>query len=236
MKRFITFGAGGQRYIDAGNRLLNQSNNVELFDKTTLFTEDYLKSDVDFWSQHSNFIEHNRRGYGYWLWKPYIIKKTMEEMKDGDILLYLDCGCEIDVRKKEEISEFFNRVKNEQIIFTDSGFPEQKFNKMDLVLTLNMLDHLENDETQHQYQGGAVLFHVCDKTRNIVNEWYKLGCDYHNIDDSPSISANFRTFAEHRHDQSIFSLLIKKNNIEHRSSLFDCIAINRNLSGHSFLI
>ena len=101
MKRFITFGAGGQRYIDAGNRLLNQSNNVELFDKTTLFTEDDLKSDVDFWSQHSNFIEHNRRGYGYWLWKPYIIKKTMEEMKDGDILLYLDCGCEIDVRNNK---------------------------------------------------------------------------------------------------------------------------------------
>jgi len=25
----------------------------------------------------------------YWLWKPYIIKKTMEMMDDDDILLYL---------------------------------------------------------------------------------------------------------------------------------------------------
>ena len=235
MKWFITFGAGGQNYSEAGNRLLNQSNNVELFDKTTLYTDDFLKSDEDFWNQHSNFIENNRRGYGYWLWKPYIIKKTMEQMEDCDILLYLDCCCEIDARKKREIREYFDYVKSELIIFASTGCSEAHYNKMDLVLKLDMLNHMENDVNQHQAAAGAILIYVCDKTRNIVDEWYNFGCDYHNIDDTPSETPNFGGFIEHRHDQSIFSLLIKKNNIHHRASLFNCITYERNRTGNSKL-
>ena len=49
-----------------------------------------VKKDEIFWENHSSFIENNKKGYGYWLWKPYIIKKTLEKMKKGDILLYLD--------------------------------------------------------------------------------------------------------------------------------------------------
>ena len=100
-KYFITFGGGGQNYIDAGNRLINQINNTELFDKTILYTDIDLKNDSEFWNKHSNFILKNKKGFGYWLWKPYIIKKTIAQMKDGDILLYLDAGCEFNIKKKE---------------------------------------------------------------------------------------------------------------------------------------
>lgn len=35
------------------------------------------------------------RGAGYWLWKPYIILKTLlYEMEEGDLLLYSDSGSE----------------------------------------------------------------------------------------------------------------------------------------------
>ena len=231
MKWFITFGAGSHNYYEAGNRLIKQANSVELFDKTTLYTDSYLNNDIDFWNQHSNFITNNPRGYGYWLWKPYIIKKTMEQMQDGDILLYLDCGCEIDKNKKGEISEFLEFVKNENIIGTYTK-TDKEYNKMDLIKKLNMLDTKYIDEPQRQ--AGAILFCVCDKTRNIVNEWYELACDYHNIDDTPSISVNLSCFIEHRHDQSIYSLLKKKYDVySYKYSLFDCITYNRNKSGNS---
>jgi hypothetical protein len=233
MKWFITFGAGSPNYYEAGNRLINQANSVELFDKTTFYTDAYLKNDIDFWSKHSAFIENNHRGYGYWLWKPYVIKKTMEQMEDGDILLFLDCGCEIDKNKKEEISTHLELVKNEYIIGTSAGQDEQKYNKMDLIIKLNMLDN-KCFLDEHQRQGGSNLFYVCDKTRNLVNEWYELACDYHNIDDSPSIIPNFSCFIDHRHDQSIFSLLTKKYDIYSRKySLFDCTTVDRNKSGIS---
>jgi hypothetical protein len=232
MKYFITFGAGSQNYYDAVDRLINQAINLNLFDKTIKYNDSYLKNDTEFWNQHSTFIENNKRGYGYWLWKPYIIKKTMETMQDGDILLYLDCGCEIDIRLKEEISKYLELVKNESIIGTYT-YIEKDWNKMDLIIKLNMLDDKYLNTSQHQ--AGAILFLVSDKTRYIVNEWYQLGCDYHNIDDTPSIQPNLPCFRQHRHDQSIFSLLTKKYQLYSNYTLYNCIKYSRNKSGNSKL-
>ena len=226
---FITFSAGKQNYIDAGKRLINQANETELFEKTIFYTDQDLKNDHEFWSQHSHFIENNKRGYGYWLWKPYIIKKTMESMKDGDILLYLDCGCEIDVQKKNEIIKFMDFVKKDLIIGTRT-LVEKDWNKMDLIIKLNMLDNKYLNTDQHQ--AGAILFLVCDKTRNLVNEWYEIGSEYHYIDDTPSIIPNFDCFKEHRHDQSIFSLLTKKYDLYSIHNMYYCIEYIRNLSGN----
>ena len=92
-KILITFAAGSQKYIDAANRLISQAISTNIFDKTILYTAEDLQSDTEFWFKHGIFIENNPRGYGYWLWKPYLIKKTMLKMKHGDVLLYLDCGC-----------------------------------------------------------------------------------------------------------------------------------------------
>lgn len=233
MKYFITFGAGNQNYYDAGHRLLNQINNLNLFDKTTLYTDEYLKNDSEFWSKHEKFITNNKRGYGYWLWKPYIIKKTMETMNEGDILLYLDCGCEIDIKKKIELVNHLEMIKNEYIIATHT-YIEKEWNKMDFILKMDML----NDKFLNtlQYQAGVILFLVCEKTIDIVNKWYELGCEYHNIDDSPSITPNFPCFIEHRHDQSIFSLLTKKYGFYNsNNSLLDCISCLKNISGVSKL-
>jgi len=66
-KVFITFGAGNTNYYDACNRLVKQANNLSIFDKIISYTDDYLKNDNIFWTQHKNFIENNKRGYGYWI-------------------------------------------------------------------------------------------------------------------------------------------------------------------------
>jgi hypothetical protein len=119
------------------------------------------------------------------------------------------------------------------IIGTDSGCSEKKYNKMDLIEKLYMNKDVYLNKTMRQ--AGAVLFLMCDKVREFVNEWYELGCDYHNIDDSPSIIKNFDCFKEHRHDQSIFSLLIKKNNLVSEYSLVKgkFIIYDRNKTGLS---
>jgi hypothetical protein len=37
--------------------------------------------------------EHNRGNtHGFWKWKPYIIQKHLEKIKDGEILIYHDCN------------------------------------------------------------------------------------------------------------------------------------------------
>lgn len=74
-KIFITFGAGDEKYYEAGNFLIKEVESLNIFDKSILYTDKDLKTDQEFWPKHSNFIENNKKGYGYWLWKPYLIKK-----------------------------------------------------------------------------------------------------------------------------------------------------------------
>jgi len=229
--KFITFGSHSF-YLDAAIRLINQAKQLNIFTETILYTGECLKKDTDFWNNHSDFITKNSRGYGYWLWKPYIIKKNMENMDDNDILLYLDCGCELGDDKKTQLLECINIVKTDKIIGTTTS-NERQYNKMDLLVKLNMNN--SNYLNTPQRQAGANLFLVCSETRNLVNEWYTLSCDYHNIDDTPSKEKNFDDFIDHRHDQSIFSLLTKKYDIFSKTSLFGAIYYIRNKSRVSLI-
>jgi hypothetical protein len=236
MKTFITFGTSvgsdGKKYYEAVKRITTQATNTNLFTNIIGYSEQDLINDEQFWNTHSEFITTNPRGYGYWLWKPYIIKKTMEQMNDEDILLYLDCGCEININKTDIITNFFEFVKTDYIIGATT-FAEKYWNKMDLLTKLNATDGKYIDTPQ--IQAGAILLLVCPLTRAIINEWYELACDYHNIDDTPSINKNCIGFKEHRHDQSIFSLLLKKHNININHNISNCIEYIRNRTGNSRL-
>jgi hypothetical protein len=46
-----------------------------------------LQQDSAFWQKHGDFILSNPRGYGYWIWKSYLIQQKLLEIPDGDILL-----------------------------------------------------------------------------------------------------------------------------------------------------
>ena len=82
------------------------------------------------------------------------------------------------------------------------------------------------------HQAGANLFLVCPQTRELINEWCELSQNYKLIDDSSSKSINLPEFIEHRHDQSIYSLLTKKYNLYSNTKLDDfCIKCFRNRSG-----
>ena len=226
---FITFGSHGN-YIDAAKRLITQAKQLNIFTQTILYTPNFLINQPAFWDKHSNFILKNPRGFGYWLWKSYIIKKTMEKMNDNDILLYLDCGCELSFNKKNNLLDCINIVKTDKIVGTLCCI-EREWNKMDLLVKLDMNKNNYLDTPQRQ--GGTNLFLVCKETRNLVNEWYDVGCDYHNIDDSPSIIKNINCFKEHRHDQSIFSLLTKKYNLFSKTTLDNAIHCIKNRTGTS---
>lgn len=63
-------------------------------------------------------------------------------------------------------------------------------------------------------QACALLIFKCNEIMNLLNTWYEIGSSNYNlIDDSSSIEKNFDGFKEHRHDQSIFNLLVKKYNL-----------------------
>ena len=134
---FLTFGGGNENYHAAAKRLSKQVARFELFDKIIPLNEEYLQNDIVFWSQHSNFILNNKIGFGFWIWKPYIILKQLEKMEEGDTLLYLDCGCEANFYAKEKMSLLLEIVKTKNILLTTSGLPEKEWTKRDILYILD---------------------------------------------------------------------------------------------------
>ena len=84
------------------------------------------------------------------------------------------------------------------------------------------------------HQATFIILIKNNRTTEFIKEWYSIMCNYHLIDDTPSELKNDASFIEHRHDQSVFSLLIKtkypdfneKNNVIRDTTPF---LLSRNL-------
>jgi len=237
MNRFFTFGAG-KKFIEASERLISQAEKTEIFDEIVSYTDADLKIMSDFWPYHGDFISNNPRMYGYGIWKPYLVLKELEGMYDGDVLFYADSGCEFDLHceiPKDEYKKLLEKLSVHNIIASTCNY-DKNMNKMDLVLHLGMLDHPYF--AAEQLQATSFIIVKNETTVRFVNEWYRICCNYHMINDKPSLSQNRDDYNEHRHDQSVFSLLFKKmgffNDDTKNVSVEQVICLSRNRTGIHF--
>lgn len=179
-------------------------------DEAEILTSDDLGcyDSTDSFQRLNSEILKEKRGCGYWLWKPFIIADKMYFLKDGDILIYSDAGI-----------EFVNDVTSqmdEDIFFFTNGFPHVEWCKGDVLNSIlqwkiiNCGSGIEKWNGNHnltQVQASVIFFRVNQKTKDFVKEWL-LYCQMPGfIDDSPSKLPNYPTFAEHRHDQAILTCL-----------------------------
>lgn len=181
------------------------------FDKIYLYNE--KKLDWNFRKSHSQYFKDYPRGYGYWIWKSYLISKIMsEKMHEGDILVYLDAGCEIHATGRKRWEEYIEMLEYySMIVFVQESQQEIRWTKYDLLSHFGMDD---KDEIKYspQFFGGAQIMKKDDFAMRFVLEWYNT-CEENLttlLCDAPSMHPEFPEFQENRHDQSVFSLLCKK--------------------------
>jgi len=157
---------------------------------------------------------NNTKGFGYWIWKSYLVFEILKLINNNDILVYADAGCTMNMFAIHRFNQYLNIVNSSQygILSFELDVLEKTYTKMDLFEYLG----LNTDKFLNSKQIIATTFILkkCNHTINLINEWYNTACIYNLIDDSPSILKNDDSFIEHRHDQSIFSLIAKKYGTE----------------------
>jgi hypothetical protein len=180
------------------------------FSKVITYDEYDLKNMSDFWNIHGSFVEQNKRGYGYWLWKPYLVYKTLSTLKDGDRLVYADAGASFgsDIHQFNEIVAMSSRPSG--VVSWSLPYLENQWTKQDLVEYLNASHVMESTQLHATF----FVLRRCEAVLSLVKKWYETASIYHLLDDSPSAFPNHQSFNEHRHDQSIFSLLRKIHGTE----------------------
>ncbi len=163
--------------------------------------KDFRKKNAEVLSQH--------RGNGYWLWKPYVINKVLAGMGEGDYLFYCDAGAFF-IDNIQHLIDFSQRIKQDVIPF-ELGFLEKHWTKRDVFIALEC----DKDAFSETFQRLAsfVLIRKSSDAMAFVSEWLASSQIPGLIDDSPNVKGlpNDKDFKEHRHDQSIYSLLTKKH-------------------------
>src|SRR5262249_19707970 len=107
-KYFITFGDTG-KYQAALARIESEVVASGFFDGHWICSETSIPELI---AEHQEFFDRSRKGFGYWIWKSHIVRRQMEDMAEGDILLYCDSGCQLNINEASirRLQQYFDML------------------------------------------------------------------------------------------------------------------------------
>lgn len=167
--------------------------------------------DTEFKDKNAHIFIHNRLA-GYGIWKPYVVLKALESRPDGEYVFYCDSGS----FWLDSVRFLFNEPHDWLLCFSgyDSPLPiEKRWCKRDAFILMDC-DKPEYTDTVQLYDG-FFLVKNCEDAKNFFKEWLeyaqdeRISTDIENKCGEP----NYPEFKDHRHDQAIMSLLVKKYKI-----------------------
>ena len=208
MIHLITYG--DRHYDNAKQKLLSEANSTGWFDTVIGYGPDDL--DTDFKNNFQNVLEQNKGG-GYWIWKPYIIKKHLDKINDNDILIYLDAGCSINIQGKDRFNEYIEILNqsNEGWISFQLPFPEKEWTIKEVFHHFKIDEDGEIANTR-QLVSGIQIFKKNSNSIKVVDMWNETL--YNNrwlfTDNYNKTQSSY--FKDNRHDQSIISIIKKIHN------------------------
>lgn len=191
-------------------KILNKSALKFGIDKTFSYTDEMLMK-TDFYRNNKNFLDEQTGapGYAFSMWKPQIILDVMDKIKEGDVLFYIDSGAEIindvqpliDLCKEQGGVLLFNcndkmRFWTKRDCFIKMGCDNKKYWDARLIM------------------GGYQVYIKNKKSMQFLKDDLKYVQIPELIDNSSSISPNFKGFKRHGYDQSILGMLAVKHKIK----------------------
>ncbi len=166
--------------------------------------------DEKFMSKNAHILSQPRGG-GYWLWKPYFIRRALGLIKEGDYLFYSDSGA-VFVHSALPLLSLCESRGASMLVFEIQHI-EKLWVKRDALILMGC-DEARFTETR-QRLGGFLLMKKDAFSLSFIEEWLAYAQDERILTDAPNTLGkdNYPGFIQHRHDQSILSLLSKKRNL-----------------------
>lgn len=204
---FITYG--NEIYKNSKKRLEKEANDCRWFNTINIYGPENLSKEF---KSEFNDILNKPRIAGYGLWRPYIIKKKLNEINDNDILIYLDAGCSININGKKRFDEYIKMLNN-----SDKGIISFQMPHMEKKYTTKEIFNYFNIDINSEYANSGQILDgilIMKKNKNlniIIDEWHNV------IYDEPLLFTDHYNkiqesyFIDNRHEQSILSLVRKKH-------------------------
>jgi len=174
------------------------------------FTLNYRRSHLDtsFVEKHAKILDH-KKGAGYWLWKPWIILRTLETTPENAIIFYVDSGFVL----RNPIQPLVELAQKHDMVFI--AYDPKEFGslggktKHEAFMRLNC-DTLACRHAPMIWAGFMVLRNT-SLTRVFIKKWLDYCCDETILTDTQSTLPEYPEYLNHLHDQSILGILCYLN-------------------------
>ena len=165
-------------------------------------------------------------GFGYWVFKPYVILETLKRVPLGTIVLYSDCNMQRykeyeNVLSTKHVENVKRAVEFQPIYCQHSRFKNEGYCKRDVLILMDC-DTPEFRQS-YQLQANIIAIKNTTETQSIINEWLQwcihpdqLVCGEDNLGmrkkfPEKHISRHGKEhggYITHRHDQAILTCLL----------------------------
>jgi hypothetical protein len=197
-----------------GPEVFHKNRNIQAYSSLNRgidFIYLYRKEHIDPQYIQDHPILNEKFGAGYWLWKPYLILKTLQKMPEGDVLLYGDSGMLI----RQPINNLIEyALKEKDIVLFDYFEPEYGTASRSATGDVFAAADCQIEEcykSPHVW-AGMILLKNSPKSRAFIKSWLSL-CE------NPSLlmtggkgkTPNQPNFSHHQHDEGILCAVAAKN-------------------------
>lgn len=214
----VTFSDGE---IYSYKRILEEGIKSRYFDKIFCFNKNNL--DSNFLEKHQNFIQENKRGFGYYIWKPKVILQALNNIGDGDCLFYSDSGNTILSGSGAILNRYLSQLEKtgpKSMLLFKINFLSKNWTKRETVTYLENKYNTKFDLDDYMFTACLLVLRKNEFTLKFIQEWLEIMENYELINDdfNPDQDPEFR---EHRYDQSILDLMARYYNIPFETTNFD---------------
>ena len=194
-------------------RLRRQAGRFRSISKVSIYSLDELRrisSEAEIGS-----ALRSRKGFGYYYWKPRVILDALEKIQPGGLLVYLDAGSHLNVFGEQRFKEYLQFCAKSEfgLLAFQTRFPEHQWTK-ESVFRHFAVDQDSQVRSSGQVQAGFLVIKNAEPARRLLREWNQVFLEHPELaDDSVSAFTNSQAFSSNRHDQSILSVLYKKEGL-----------------------
>lgn len=178
----------------------------DYFYKHLAYTGNWLKQ-TDFYKENQKLFRYEKY-FGYFLWKPFIISKTLEEYPEYNILY---CDSNLRFSHIREFENVYDRYMETEGIFLIKHKPHinKDWTKRDVFVYLDM----DNEKYWNAHQIWHIISGWTTRSKLFLDMYFRICKIPYIVNDEPSIAENLPGFREHRWEQSVLSLLAEKHNV-----------------------
>jgi hypothetical protein len=203
---FRTYGS--DKYVKSKKRICQEANDTGWFETVVAHgPEDLPQAFVE---QYRDILALPRGG-GYWIWKLPVIEMALDQMDEGEILVYADAGCAVNKEGEQRFYQYLEMIQESpyNILSWEMVFPEFWYTTEQIFRAFKIKSSNALVRSSGQYlatvlimEKGDHLLHLLSMVNAVLAKNPYIITDMYN----KTAKKLNRSFVDNRHDQSLFSV------------------------------